>query len=78
MLQNIFYLRDNRVSKYYLQLSCILEFGGVSMGVEFGDLNINRGPAGAGALLLAEDGSLVYTLYAAIQFNSIGYYIIYL
>ncbi len=41
-------------SCFYAQQSCILEFDGASKG--------NPGQAGAGAVLRAEDGSLVYIL----------------
>lgn len=41
-------------SCFYAQQSCILEFDGASKG--------NPGQAGAGAVLRADDGSLVYIL----------------
>jgi len=48
-----------------LQLSCTIAFCGVTIG-------LSELAAGAGALLLSEDGSLVSTLCN----NSFGFYII--
>jgi len=64
LYHNVNYVRDNTIIKYYLQLSCILEFDGAASG--------NPGPAGAGAILRSEDGSLVSTLCN----NSFRHYII--
>jgi ribonuclease HI len=44
---------------YYLQRSCILRFDGAARG--------NPGPAGAGAALFAENGTLVSNIWQ--QFN---------